>query len=341
MARKDEWLKKAEDWLAKRARWLEKRERWLSKRSRRLSKRARRLDCWSNGEALVYLLCRRLGVHEDATASLRQLWESDRKADDDFARRGLVETIHPVTGVAMEHSPKFWSLRQTAREFDTVDATMMRVADRVVPDIPKEFWQKVCDHLCWEVDKHFHREVGVELSQSEIPARVLFSLCRADLALREMREALRASLREVLRGKRKPAEPWVLFRLHPHDRIQEPDLDLDRHRDQFFKMESVAIAAAIVFGKLRIFWPDGEDSIVTAAGRFLVDKQLESGAWPEINPRLLENESILHTAMAMHALYLGTPNGWEEALKRGADSRSLGSGRGALSNSGLSRLRER
>jgi hypothetical protein len=295
MAQKELWLQKAEDWLAKRA---------------------NAVTFWNNGEAIVYLECRRL-EYEHRRETLNELWESECKANETINRKRLSEKIHPITGVRVESDPRFWFLQPAAGNHDTIDATMMRVADCALLDTSQEFWRKVCDHLCWESDKHFIFEEGVEFSQSEIPARILFSLCRSDLALREMPEALRAWLREVLRGKLEPAEPWVVYRLHPDDYSYEPDLDIDRDRERFFKLESVAIAAAIAFGNLRMPGSGGKDSIIAAAGRFLVDKQLPSGAWPRI-ACVEENDSVLHTAMAIHALWFGRPNGWETALKQGA-----------------------
>ncbi len=289
MARKDRWLKKAGDWLAERA---------------------FALDCWSNGEAIVYLHRHSLEAHDHRLEPLRQLWERNL---DSIGHTQFIYAVNPVTGVHTDTDPRFWRMPSTGGDSTTVDATIMRLADWGALDVPGKFWRKMGRHLRWEADKHFQCEKGVEFSQSEIPACVLFSLCRSDLALREMPEALRAWRREIHQGKQKPTQPWIVCRRPPDGRAYTDS------QFQFLELESVAIAAALAFGGLRMSDPTGEEGIIAAAGRFLIDKQLLSGAWPRIGFRTEENASVFHTAMAMHALWLGKPDGWEAAMDQGAD----------------------
>ena len=283
MARKERWLQKAEDWLAERARMS---------------------DTWSNGEALVYFMsrgrrkAREYGAYESV---VREHWHAvSGRIGSLVARRKLVET-HPMTGEDCPMSPRFWDMGADECARATLDATMMRVSQWLGIDGFNETWKQLARHLCWEAN--------MSEPSDGAPAYRLFPLCRSSMALNEMPEAARAFLWALLRGKPNPTRPWEIRQHHP----DEPAAD--GHKGEI--VESVAIAAAIAFATVRNVTDD--ITMAQQARRVLVERQAKTGAWPRTGPYLEDIDSVLNTAMAMHAISLAKPRprGAKKALEKG------------------------
>jgi hypothetical protein len=83
-------------------------------------------------------------------------------------------------------------------------------------------------------------------------------------------------------------------------------------------LDSVAIASAVVFCRYRAEGLGFEEQILRATESRILKWQTEPGAWPNNGQYLHKTESILDTAMAIHALASAKPDGWEEAAKRGS-----------------------
>ena len=285
MARKERWLQKAENWLAERARTP---------------------DNWSNGEAIVYFMSRmsrrrrsvdQSGIDESA---VREHWHAARGSIGSLVAKERIVETHPVTGEDCPVSPRFWDVTTDECTQMTLDATMIRVAEWLGIDGFAETWKRLAPHLCWEAN--------MSEPSDESPAYRLFPLCRSGVALNEMPEAARAFLWALLRRKPSSARPWEIVLHHP----DEPAAG--GYAGEVVK--SVAIAAAVAFATVRNVTDDA--TMAQQAQGVLVRRQAESGAWPRIGPYLEDVDSVLNTAMAMHALSLAEswPRGAKKALER-------------------------
>ena len=271
MARKERWLRTAESWL---------------------DERARALDCWSNGEALVYFMSRgdRLAdQYRSHEPEVRAHWHAEQGKIESLIAKGRIVETHPETGEDCPASPRFWNLSSDECEWTTLDATMMRVAEWLGVGGFAETWKRLAAHLCWEA--------SMSGPSDESPAYRLFSLCRLGLTLNDIPEAVKAFLWAVLRGKPNPARPWEIIRHHP----DEPAAD--GHKGE--AVGSVAIAAAVAFATARGVADDA--AMEQQAQRSLVKRQGESGAWPSTGPYLEDVDSIRSTAMALHVLSRAKP----------------------------------
>jgi hypothetical protein len=282
MARKDRWLQKAEDWLAKRA---------------------NAVNCWSNGEAIVYFLSRERRLtdqHQSQAADIRKHWHLERAEVERLIAKGRIVGTHPVTGDECPAPPRFWDLSSGKSAMDTLDATMMRVTEWLGIDGFDETWKHLASCL--------HGEAGMTKPSDESPAYHLFSLCRSSVALSKMPGAVNALLRALHREKALPARPWEITKHHPDEPSE------DGYTGEAVK--SAAIATSVAFAAIRCAADD--ITIGQQAQKFLIRQQGKSGAWPRIGAYLEDLDSILNTAMAVHALSLAKPrpHGTTKALER-------------------------
>jgi hypothetical protein len=267
MARKDRWLQKAEDWLAERA---------------------NAVDRWSNGEAIVYFLSReKRPTDEDQSqaADIRKHWHLQRAEIERLVAKGRIVGTHPVTGDECPASPRFWGIFTDLHAQATLDATMMRVDEWLGIGGFDETWKRLASYVCWEA--------GMAQTSDESPAYHLFSLCRASVALNNKPEMVKALLWALLRGKPNPARPWEIIQHRPK-RAYEDEI-----------VQSAAIAASVAFAAVRGVTDD--ITMGQQAQKFLIKQQRESGAWTSIGPYLEDRDSVVNTAMAIHALSMAKP----------------------------------
>ena len=125
----------------------------------------------------------------------------------------------------------------------------------------------------------------------------LFFALRADLVIEKAeRSALEFSLWKLTQGSFQERRPWILPTFWVR---QEGSSD---------PIESILIAATLVFAWYRIRPVSGKEEVVEAAIGCLTNSQLRNGAWPRLGG---ETEAdLLATAAAVHALALAQPEGW-------------------------------
>ena len=271
MARKERWLKKAEDWLAERA---------------------NAVNCWNNGEALVYFSSRGKrpsDQFQSQAPDIRKHWRSERAEIERLVAKGRIVEMHPVTGDECPASPRFWDIFTDECALMTLDAMMMRVDEWLGIGGFSETWKQLASHVCWEA--------GMVETSDESPAYQLFSLCRSSVALHKRPKMVDTLLWALLRGKPNPARPWEIMKHRPNRAYE------DEYKGEIVK--SVAIAASVAFATVRGVTDD--ITMGQQAQKFLVRQEGKSGAWPSIGADLEDIASILNTAMAVHALSLAEP----------------------------------
>jgi len=291
MARKERWLKKAEDWLAKP---LNAADCWSNKKT---------VGCWSNGEAIVYFLSREnrsIDKYQSQAPAIRKHWRLARAYLEKLVADGGFVWIDPMTDEEPPASPRFWGIVSYAHAKITLDATMMRVDEWLGIGGFDETWKQLASHVCWEASR-------IKASD-ESPAYLLFSLCRSSVALNNRPEMVNAFLWALLRGKPNPARPWEIVQHRPK-RAYEDECEGEI-------VKSAAIAASVAFAAVRGVTDD--ITMGQQAQKFLIKQQSESGAWPRIGIDLKDIDSVLNTAMVVHALSLAKPRvrGINKALER-------------------------
>jgi len=285
--------------MARRERWLVKAERWLADR-------AKELALHSNGEALVCFLSRggRLAApYENLGQEIAALWHAAEGEYRQLVSKGRIVGTDPRTGRDCKPSPGFWGPGEDRAALLSLDATVLRVVQWAGVSGFDETLEKVGRHLAWEA--------GMADPRSEAAAYQLFALCRSDLALKIWSGGIQALVDAVLRGKPEPGQPWKLRLFHPHESAEDGC--------EGALVDSLAIAAALFFALLRGVAVDA--TLAQRIPRLVIKKQSESGAWPGIGRYLDDVDSVLHTAMAIHALSMVSPKprGAVNALAQAAE----------------------
>jgi len=185
----------------------------------------------------------------------------------------------------------FWGFRDEEQIF--VGATMLRTADWMQIGGFEAWWREAVDEL----------SLGAQGSGSTAGgAYSLFYWCRSDLAIfLAARPGLEGWLWALRNGQHKRDEPWKLY-----DFEQKPP------RERTF----LPIAASLVFCWNRIRPSALDDTVMKTAAQVVLECQRADGAWSRYSD---EPKPCVHmTAMAIHAISLQRPNGWESAASRAA-----------------------
>ncbi len=291
MARKERWLKKAEVWLDKP---LNAADCWSNKKT---------AGCWVNGEAIVYFLSREnrsIDKYKSHAPAIRKYWLSEKANIERAVAKGIFVWLDPVTNEECPASPRFWGIFIDTHAEISLDATMMRVDEWLGIGGFDETWEQLASQAFWEASR-------IKASD-ELPAYRLFSLCRASVALNNRPEMVNALLWALPRGKPNPARPWEIIQRRPRRAYE------DEYEDEI--VNSAAIAASVAFAAVRGVTDD--ITMGQQAQKFLIRQQGESGAWPRIGIDLKDIDSVLNTAMVVHALSLAKPRvrGTNKALER-------------------------
>lgn len=133
----------------------------------------------------------------------------------------------------------------------------------------------------------------------------LFYFCRSDLLLRKISKlGLESLLYGICIGNVDASKPWRTYWNNPNTR---QDIDI--------LTDYIPTASIIVFAWQRIRPTNIKKEILNKAFLLIYQTQLNSGAWP-----LTSNETegdILSTCLAITALAVAKPNGYQERIERG------------------------
>jgi len=286
---------------------LERAESWLADHVC-----ADEVDDYGDQEALVYLLSRgrdcshlieRLVVKwkQDAEATFRRFAEGHVIEDLDDpgkTRRFGQKTLQEAGDVLRWSSislPNFWSAGASEREEATIDATMLRTLD----------WAGAGGFKIW-VDR-WAKEVTEGIAHEgtglvTVGADWVFALCRCDLAVTLLGRALEMAVWAMQVGTYDPSQPWRILWRPGDDR---------KYRD------NVGIASAIAFAGARVAGDSLNATLIGDAVEFIQSTLPHGGGWAYWTDEA--ERSIEATAMAIHALALVRPRGWQHDVKAAAE----------------------
>jgi len=278
---------------------LEKAEAWLAHF-------AEHGDEWGDQEALVYLRSR----GHTCSREIEDLIGTWKRAEIEVIKRcaegrpvwSLDKPVRTLGGMSLSEASDvrklspyllrdFWS-GADQQEF-TIDATMLRTAEWCEIGGFSQWWERLANEFYTSVLRG-----GVE----PVPASyLLFNFCRSDYARRLMPQALETVLRAMEIGDHDPDAPWKVFASF------RPAPGLMAH---------LGYASTLAFAQviLRAQTERG-DTLMANAAEELLRHQRADGAWSTWAED--PNPSIGTTAMALHALAVGKPFGWERSVEQG------------------------
>jgi hypothetical protein len=263
---------------------LAKAERWLAIVADHVE------GVWDQ-EALVYLMSRGRDCHDQVTA-LVDSWKAAEQARlGEYHQRVGNERV--AGGTATNIAGTSISLRAfwggAPPEDHSFEATMLRTVDWCEIAGFEQWWQRLA------------RERKEKLLQGGIEeptgaAYWLFHMVRSDYAIALMPRVLNGYLESISLAVPNERQPWVF----------------ENGQDQH-----MAYGSAIVFAHHRLNSADSDPELIDQAVEMICRQQDPNGAW-----RTLSSDaevSIESTAMALHALALARPPGWQRMAIRSCD----------------------
>jgi hypothetical protein len=251
-------------------------------------------------EALVYLASR----GHDCTAEITRLVGEWRQAERKriAAAQKLVHHFKPgrtlrISQLSEFELRNFWIPLADSQSY-SIDATMLRTVGWCQIGGFEEWWRRAA--------KSFREGVlrgGVE----PVPAGAyLFNMCRSDYAISLMKPTLERCLEAIEFPSDDPEYPWIFL---PHS--------VAGKRRPLERVSHVAFASWLLFSNFRLRGRDYNQELVCDGLEEVLRHQDENGAW-----RVMADDrepSIETTAVAIHALALGKPMGWQRAVQLAVD----------------------
>lgn len=285
---------------------------WLKKAEGFLKNDAQPLEYFGDAEAIVYLISRGISCHERVNAMVDFWKETAKGAISRFAkpiyttdysggkpkpgemvREGIPD--EQAQDVARWPSMKlgnFWSWHDCQEA--TIDATMLRAVEWAAIGGLDAWWQRLAKEITEYIAHHGVGDLDA--------AYRIFALSRSEYALRLLGHSMVQYIWALTIGTNDPAVPWNVL----------VDCGMDTQ-----PRDSIVMAASIVFGSHRIRNHAVDTGLLDKAVRFIREHQSTGGGWslwadwdkPEIEP----------TAMALHAICVAKPLGWEHTAAAGAE----------------------
>ena len=256
-----------------------KAESWLSFIANRIE------EFWDQ-EALVYLRSRGFDCDEPI-AKLIESWKAAEKAElEEYKKRDPQADASDIADVPAILLRDFWG--GFPLEDHAGEAAMLRTVEWCEIRGFDRWWQRLAS---------IHRE---RLLYGGVPNPVpasywLFSMLRSDYALELMPGVLDRCLEAISLPGPSNSPPWLL--------VRTGSADLEEH---------LPYASAIIFGCHRL--TSSQRKLVHPAVETICRHQDKNGSWPTWTGKT--GVSIESTAMALHALALEQPRGWERMAAR-------------------------
>lgn len=195
------------------------------------------------------------------------------------------------------YSPEFMSARDEEEDF--ISATFFRAVD----------WLQLNEFAPWV--ETYAQEIstvyqgGVDETYSLFP---LFYYCRSDLILKKASKfGLEALLLGLSIGHIETSKPWKRYWEREHK---------EKGRE-FSVVDYIPIASILAFAWQRINPTNIKKGILEQSLLLLIQSQLSSGAWPLTSEHL--EGSIISTCLAMLALAINKPEGYQRYLSKAKD----------------------
>lgn len=265
---------------------------------------------YSTQEAIVYLISRGNDC-KNAIENIKRTWKNDEKHAIEICMREI-PVIDVYTGETKRIGRKKISFEEAS---DVLNQSIYRLSDFwPAPDgfeasanatmLRTVEWCNIGGFNDWWLRlANTDYEMIVQGGVDAIPASsYLFDLCRSDFAIDLMSKSLIKMLDAIELPESRQVHPW---RRHMWT---EPPIVVDHF----------SYVATIIFANLRLHTKDYDSELLDKAAEVLLrNQETNNGYWQR-----LSNENvpaIETTAMAIHALALYKPRGWELAVSTARD----------------------
>ena len=256
---------------------LDKAQGWLSYI-------AEHREAESDLESVVFLASRGRDVAHYAMQLMGEWKSQEKEALADYNATHLHRpaiTAGDIAGTSRVRFRDFWGGRDEQQL--TLDATMLRAVEWCQIGGFEHWWQRLARELAEDV----LRGGGFE---GMAGASWVFAMCRSDYALELMPKALKSELDRISISGVPAGRPWEDAEAAPRGTSLG---------------SNIVCASAIVFAEHRL----SHDSGWAADAIKAVQSHYENGAWPTWTKD--PEPSVEATAIAMHALALAKPLGWQ------------------------------
>ena len=283
----------------------------LQKAEARLSYVADNIDTYGDQEALVYLMSR----GRDCSERINRLvldWKRAARESIEGCARGIpfvdfrtdetkwvgATSIAEASDIR-NHSPyllrDFWGGADWQEL--SIDATMLRTVEWCKIGGFDEWWERLADT---------QRE-GIVDGIDSVPASYwLFNMCRSDYAIGLMEGTLERILEGIeICTYRQQLFPWRILR------------ETGIENQPLISVDYVPYASTIVFANARLRGDKWYSDLVRQALETIQKYQDEHGAWRCWVDH--QRPSVEATAMALHAIAIGRPRGWERVGRQARD----------------------
>jgi hypothetical protein len=218
----------------------------------------------------------------------------EQDGETEYVSRRPLEEAADVARWSPSQLRNFWGGHD--HEELTIDATMLRAMHWCGIGGFEVWWRRWADDVA---DSVAHG--GIE--NGPAGAIWLFALVRSDKAIELLGLSMGTALWALQLGQYDKHRPWFILR----------EKGSPEHR--YFGHDTCPpIAATIIFGSARLGGISCNQNTINAAAEFLVSSQRADGEWRWFDA--WDRPSIESTAMAVHALVLHKPHGWENAVRR-------------------------
>lgn len=256
----------------------------------------------SDLEALVFLASRGHDLTAQAAQVMTEWKEAERDRISEYNRgkavyhltsgragrrkRPAPVSTNDIASTSRVNLPDFWCGRDEQQL--TIDATMLRATEWLRIGGFDHWWDRLARETAEDVvlGGGFDGMAG---------AFWLFGMCRSGYALTIMASALNRALDAITIPRIKAPLPWQ-------------DIIPTRRRAKAVLSDHIPCASAIVFAEHRLHRPTelSDQAIGT------IQRHYENGSWPVWTGE--SAPSVEATAMAMHALAVLRPRGWEHMM---------------------------
>src|SRR3984885_16086353 len=247
-------------------------------------------ECDGDLESITFLASRGRNIDNLVQKVIGEWKEAEKKRIADYnkelqQRGGSRVTVNDVATTLLGFLPNFWRGRGDQRH--SIDATMLRAVEWCRVGGFEHWWERLAQDAIEDMMLGGSFE---DVSR----AFWLFAMCRSDYAVKLMPKALHRALDGVGGRRGGGGLPWQT-------------VDLEEVPGKITIRDSIPWASAVVFAEHRLHYESGFKDQAIAA----IMRHQEDGSW---RWRHDEGPSIEATAMAMHALGMARPMGWELAM---------------------------
>ena len=269
---------------------IEKAEKWLDYVANNL------IENWNDHEALVYCHSKGLNLTIAVDNIIKNMRSMEKETIEGYLKcheqeRGSFQLMD-YSEFQIEN---FWQNHCRLEESFIIDSVFLRTIEWCHLGLFDDWVERYGNCLYRNI-----LSMGIEKQDAIL---LLFSLCRANIAIENLDKSLNQILDILLCIDEKCDSPWQYY----------VPIESDTGK-KLEKITNLSLAATIIFAHHQLN-REIDHNLSEKIGILLVRSQLKDGSWPfEDN---FPQGSFESTCMVLTAIYILKPRGWEYAIEKG------------------------